>query len=202
MIKQNNYNNYQGFFSNIRNIYFKKIISPYVGKNLKILDIGCGQGDFLKICQQNKIDSQGIDVSKKWVLASKKRGLRAIVSPVENTPFKDESFDIIFCQSVIEHLKDAPKSIKEIHRILKKGGTIIVSSPTPENDFWDDPTHVRPHTIKSLETLFSMTNFKKIKSNYVFSFLLGINININSLYKILNIIPFPIGSNIIIYGQK
>ena len=90
----------------------------------------------------------------------------------------------------------------ELTRILKKDGIIAISCPTPEKHFWDDPTHVRPHTIKSLSTLMEMFNLEVIYKNYVFAELLGINISWNGLFKLLNLVPARIGSNIIVIGKK
>ncbi len=115
--------------------------------------------------------------------------------------FDNQSVDGIFIQSVLEHV-DASKAMYELTRILKKDGIIAISCPTPEKHFWDDPTHVRPHTIKSLSTLMEMFNLEVIYKNYVFAELLGINISWNGLFKLLNLVPARIGSNIIVIGKK
>lgn len=195
------YNLYTGVFSSLRHYYFNQIIKS-IPSSSKILDIGCGQGDFLISCRQKNLVAVGLDIDPKWVKFCQHKKLDVFTGSINNLPFKDKSFDIVFCQSVLEHLHDPVAAVYEIKRVLYPGGTLIISCPTPENHFWDDPTHVRPYTPKSLRLLFQQLGYSQIKINYVFSFLLGLNISWNSLYQFLNLFPFPLGSNLICYAQK
>ncbi len=196
-----NYNLYQGLFSKARIFYFNKITNG-IKQNDYILDIGCGQGDFLMACKNHNLNAIGIDSEEKWITYCKKLKLKSKQGTIQHIPFPDNTFDYVFCQSVLEHITDPITAIYEIKRVLKKGGTLIISSPTPENDFWDDPTHIRPYTPKSMALLFSMTNFNSFKINYVLTFLLGFSVTSPWIYKFLNLLPFAFGSNLICYAKK
>ena len=195
------YNEYSGFFKSQRDKYFKKILSNHFKNIPLVVDIGCGQGDFLTQAKELRINAEGIDDKEFWVTRCVKKGLKAKKGSIFEIPYDDNSVDGVFLQSVLEHT-DPVKSMKEISRVIKNEGIVAISCPTPEKHFWDDPTHVRPHTIKSLSTLFEMFGFKVIHKNYVFAELLGMTVTWNGLFKWLNLIPARIGSNIIVIGKK
>ena len=195
------YNEYSGFFKSQRDKYFKNILSNHFRNIPLVVDVGCGQGDFLTQAKELRINAEGIDDKDFWVTRCVKKGLKVKKGSIFEIPYDDNSVDGIFLQSVLEHV-DAVKSMKEISRVIKNEGIVAISCPTPEKHFWDDPTHVRPYTIKSLSTLFEMFGFKVTHKNYVFAELLGITVTWNGLFKWLNLIPTSIGSNIIVVGKK
>ena len=195
------YNEYSGFFKSQRDKYFKKILSNHFKNIPLVVDIGCGQGDFLTQAKELRINAEGIDDKEFWVTRCGKKGLKAKKGSIFEIPYDDNSVDGVFLQSVLEHT-DPVKSMKEISRVIKNEGIVAISCPTPEKHFWDDPTHVRPYTIKSLSTLFEMFGFKVTHKNYVFAELLGMTVTWNGLFKWLNLIPARIGSNIIVIGKK
>ena len=195
------YNEYSGFFKSQRDKYFKKILSNHFKDIPLVVDIGCGQGDFLTQAKELRINAEGIDDKEFWVTRCVKKGLKAKKGSIFEIPYDDNSVDGVFLQSVLEHT-DPVKSMKEISRVIKNEGIVAISCPTPEKHFWDDPTHVRPYTIKSLSTLFEMFGFKVTHKNYVFAELLGMTVTWNGLFKWLNLIPARIGSNIIVIGKK
>ena len=195
------YNEYSGFFKSQRDKYFKKILSNHFKNIPLVVDIGCGQGDFLTQAKELRINAEGIDDKEFWVTRCVKKGLKAKKGSIFEIPYDDNSVDGVFLQSVLEHT-DPVKSMKEISRVIKNEGIVAISCPTPEKHFWDDPTHVRPYTIKSLSTLFEMFGFKVTHKNYVFAELLGMTVTWNGLFKWLNLIPARIGSNIIVVGKK
>jgi len=195
------YNEYSGFFKSQRDKYFKKILSNHFKNIPLVVDIGCGQGDFLTQAKELRINAEGIDDKEFWVTRCVKKGLKAKKGSIFEIPYDDNSVDGVFLQSVLEHA-DPVKSMKEISRVIKNEGIVAISCPTPEKHFWDDPTHVRPYTIKSLSTLFEMFGFKVTHKNYVFAELLGMTVTWNGLFKWLNLIPARIGSNIIVIGKK
>ena len=195
------YNEYSGFFKSQRDKYFKKILSNHFKNIPLVVDIGCGQGDFLTQAKELRINAEGIDDKEFWVTRCVKKGLKAKKGSIFEIPYDDNSVDGVFLQSVLEHV-DPVKAMTEISRVVKSDGIVAISCPTPEKHFWDDPTHVRPHTIKSLSTLFEMFGYDVIHKNYVFAELIGITVTWNGLFKWLNLIPGSIGSNVIVIGKK
>jgi len=112
-----------------------------LGKETRILEIGCGEGNLLKNIHEeigiNKDKLYGIEQSEKAVLRLKDHGFKNIkCTDAKNIPFKDKFFDIVIMAEVIEHLRDPDAVLAEIRRILKNNGIIILSFPNYLNLPW------------------------------------------------------------------
>lgn len=113
----------------------------------RILDFGCGWGTDLIFCLKKGYDAFGIDISwekaKFHTLRVQRRNYpkfwieRFILSRGENLPFKSESFDLVYSNQVIEHVKDPEKCISEIFRVLKKGGILYIRAPDYKSSFFE-----------------------------------------------------------------
>jgi len=105
----------------------------------KLLDVGCGAGDFLEAFSfyRKDLSLTGIDLSKKSVGLAKKRNIRAkfLVADAHKLPFKDHSFDIVTCFDMIEHVKNPELVLSEIGRVLKPPGVFHSFIPTEKNIF-------------------------------------------------------------------
>lgn len=123
-------------------------------KNKKVLDIGCGWGDFLIKDPQNFI---GVDINEELLEKARKRGLKVVNCDVKNLPFSNEEFDGVYCSNIIEHLspEDNYKMFKEAERVLKVDGFFIVSTAWPSQRIWDGFSHIRPYSPKSIAKLIS-----------------------------------------------
>lgn len=97
-----------------------------------ILDVGCGNGQkTLKFIKKIKSkDITGMDGVAARLKAAKKRGVgRAFLTDIEKGwPLKNNSFDVVISNQVIEHLLDVDHFIKEVKRILKPGGYCVIST--------------------------------------------------------------------------
>jgi len=134
-------------------LYLIKNFFNFEEKNgLKVLDVGSGD-KFLKEPFEKKIFLyQGIDID-------------IIDFNNDQFPFTGNSFDIVVSLAVIEHIKNIDNFLNEINRILKKGGFIFFSIPNWSyafKNFYDDYTHVKPYTKKSLSKILSDFNFVDI----------------------------------------
>lgn len=113
----------------------KKFLLGLLEKNedAKVLDIGCGGGDFSKqVADKLQTDKVfGIDIKKESVVkAHQKNNINSVVADCEKSlPFRDRSFDIVISNQLIEHLGDTDNFIKEVYRILRRGGLCILSTP-------------------------------------------------------------------------
>lgn len=124
-----------------------------------ILDVGCGTGWFCKALKEKYSESNvtGLDIEDE----RKFSGFKFISGDINNLPFDDGRFDGISCKAVLEHVKDPLKAVLELNRSLKKEGVLFISVPdSKDKNFWDDYTHVRPYTKKSLSTLLTDAEFK------------------------------------------
>ena len=105
-------------------------------KNEKVLDLGSGNsivGEYL----MKKFNCQviALDFSKKAIEAAKKKGVKGVVGSVEdNLPFKNSYFDLVFWGDNIEHVWQPELVLKEIYRVLKPRGRVIIS--TPNQAYW------------------------------------------------------------------
>lgn len=105
----------------------------------KILDVGCGVGTFAFHVAKRGADAIGIDYSRESINMAKKIRARYklagkvnyIVGNAMKMPFASNSFDKIVCADLIEHvdIKETKKIIKEIVRVLKNGGLLVVYTP-------------------------------------------------------------------------
>jgi len=106
----------------------------------KILDLGCGTGELIRLIEKEEANSKifGIDYSKKNILTcnlkNNKKNISFKVGVAEKIPFKKNYFDEVYCIEVLEHVKDLEKSLKEIKRVLKNRGKLILSVPLKESE--------------------------------------------------------------------
>ncbi|MCX6792464.1 MAG: class I SAM-dependent methyltransferase [Candidatus Falkowbacteria bacterium] len=108
----------------------REIDKVFAKTNAKILEIGCADGSFSKLLMKRGYNVVGIDIAEEAVKAACVNGVEAQVMNVEEgLGFNDETFDAVIACEVIEHLYDTDFFIKEILRVLKKGGYIFLSTP-------------------------------------------------------------------------
>jgi 2-polyprenyl-3-methyl-5-hydroxy-6-metoxy-1,4-benzoquinol methylase len=106
------------------------VILPWIGTNRDVLDLGCLDGMIgeLFIKQGNRVS--GIDASRPAVEKARGRGLNAVCSDLNSVfPFADASFDVVFAGEVIEHVGDVDHVATEILRVLRPGGSLVVTTP-------------------------------------------------------------------------
>jgi len=109
------------------------LIKNALYKETKILDLGCGEGrNSLLFTTEN--DAYGLDICPKRMLLNEENALdksyrTLIVSNAINLPFPEASFDIVICTEVIEHVSEARQLVKEINRVLKESGKLVLSTP-------------------------------------------------------------------------
>ena len=76
---------------------------------------------------------------------------------IDKIPYDDSSFDAIVGFDVIEHIHDCSHLMKEVKRVLKDDGILILETPDIDltgDSFWNDSTHVTPYDTDSLNTLY------------------------------------------------
>ena len=111
---------------------WKKNLVSWVNpsKNNKIIDVASGTGDIAKLCSDsadNNCEITCVEPNEKMLLEGKKKlknlhNLKWIMSPAENLPFKNNSFDYYIISFGIRNVTDVDKSLDEAYRVLKNGG--------------------------------------------------------------------------------
>ncbi len=105
------------------------------------LDVGCGAGNFMAKLAARRLYVTGVDISDRYVsLITERMGAHplfcgAVCIKDAGLPFASSSFDIVFMLDVIEHLLEDERTvlIGGLHRALKKGGHLIVTTPNDES---------------------------------------------------------------------
>jgi SAM-dependent methyltransferase len=140
------------------------------GKPGPMLDIGCGLGLFVECCYRFGIPCSGLEGSKYAVNAAIERESNLDIRQhflEDSFPFEDETFSMVMCNQVIEHLtkETAQNALRESYRVLTEGGNIIVYSPSMYNlKQAADPTHINLHTPGSLKKELEKAGFTQVKS--------------------------------------
>lgn len=121
------------FLARLRFYYVSKIIPKEL--RASILDIGCGFPPlFLK--KVNFRNKYGIDINLKK--DAKEKSIHLIsLDATSGLPFKENSFEVITMLAVIEHIKETEilSLLKDCRKILKKGGLLIITTPSPSSIF-------------------------------------------------------------------
>ena len=133
-----------------------------------ILDVGCGKGNHLVAFARRGLNACGLDKLQESNEALDQFDIRECDLEKDPFPFENDSLDIVFSKSVIEHVANADNFLTETKRVLKPGGLVILMCPdwkTQAHMYWDDYTHEKPWTRKGLQNALKIYNFQKIESN-------------------------------------
>lgn len=142
----------------------------------KVLDLGFGRGEWLELLADKGIAAVGVDISEGFISMCRNKGLNVIqedmFSYLESQP--DCSLDGITAIQVVEHISPAAlaRLVRLSYRKLKLGGRVIFETQNPmsvstlANNFYIDPTHIRPVHPRWLEYLFHANSFSEVYTEY------------------------------------
>ena len=102
----------------------------------KFLDVGCGVGWALKYCYNKGVKCVGFDIAERAIRLSKKildPEIETLIADGENLPFADNNFDLVSSLGTIEHFSSPATGLKEIYRITKMKGLVLLIVP---NSYW------------------------------------------------------------------
>ena len=164
------YNEKDKPFTSYPNKLAKYIWEKYQFKhNCKMLDIGCGRGEFLKAFTDCGARGYGVDLSDHSKNFYNNLNLKIADIQNEGIPYPDDYFDITFSKSVIEHFYYPEKIIKETYRILKPGGISIILCPSWEYNYkiyFEDYTHRTPFMRESLRDMQLIHGFEEVSVKF------------------------------------
>ncbi|XOV79305.1 MAG: class I SAM-dependent methyltransferase [Aestuariibacter sp.] len=131
----------------------------------RMLEPGCGRGDFLKHFQDLGVQVTGVDSCID--AANFNHDFPVHICDVEKQPlpFSDNEFDVIYSKSFIEHLYYPERYLAEAFRVLKPGGMLLTLVPDWEANFktyFDDFTHRTPFTQPSLTDVYKIYGFDDV----------------------------------------
>ncbi|WP_397601418.1 class I SAM-dependent methyltransferase [Silvanigrella sp.] len=162
----------QDFFGEYRNFWWNQDFIELMAKRWcldkinSVLDVGCGIGHwgrvlspFLsKTCVISGIDMEPASIKNAIQITNKyelEKRFHYYVAFADQIPFPDNTFDMVTCQTVLIHIKDVIKILKEMKRVLKPGGLLVVAEPNNaasnliENLIsFDDPIEIKLKRIQ------------------------------------------------------
>jgi len=95
-------------------------------EHLHLLEAGCGS--FCRVPADDRITITGIDISEKQLERNRQLDIK-ILGDIQNYSFSEETYDVIACRFVLEHLREPARAMENLHKALKKGGIMIITVP-------------------------------------------------------------------------
>jgi SAM-dependent methyltransferase len=139
----------------------------------KVLDIGCGTGDFLSVCKKSGMEISGVEPDPAARKLAKELLNVDILQPEQSVTFPASNFDLITMWHVLEHVTDLKMQISELSRLIKKGGKVVIALPVYESydaevykekwAAWDVPRHLYHFNKTVLFKMFQANGFKPDK---------------------------------------
>jgi 2-polyprenyl-3-methyl-5-hydroxy-6-metoxy-1,4-benzoquinol methylase len=156
----------------VKNIALKNklsLINDLLESKGKVLDIGAGVGDFLVTAHQNGWQTIGVEPNQNARKIAEKKGV-SFVDKTEDLP--DNTFDIVTMWHVLEHVPNLENQLKELKRLVKKNGHIIIAVPNFKSfdanyykEYWaafDVPIHFWHFSKTAIKLLFEKHNIDLI----------------------------------------
>lgn len=170
------YWNYYEDRANLKKDFLRKIndILNFKSEGSNLLDIGCGEGDFIAQAGKKGLKSVGIEINQSAIDSGmKKYNIQIYKSDIENFDTKYR-YDIITIYDTIEHLRNPDSCIKRSHDLLKNNGIIVIVTPDSGSVIakilgrgWEEFQRVREHiyffSAKTLTRMLRKNNFKVIQ---------------------------------------
>lgn len=132
----------------------------------KLLEVGCGRGEFLSGFIACGVKGYGVDRSRAAEKYCPQAELKSADLETEGLPYEDGTLDVIYSKSVIEHFHNPEKLVTEIYRVLKPGGLVITMCPDWEFNYriyFEDYTHRTPFMQSSLRDIQLIHGFENVQ---------------------------------------
>jgi len=151
-----------------------QVLNRYLGPDgshaRRILDVGCGTGTMLTyLASYGKVE--GVDIDEEAIGYCRERGLEDVrLGEAANLPFGDGSFDLVTALDVVEHLEDDVAAFREMKRVLRPGGHILVTVPA-HRFLWGDQDevnmHKRRYVARELRDRLAESGFDVVRVSYM-----------------------------------
>lgn len=149
--------------------FVEQICRQVTDRPARILDVGCGTGANL-LMLSNYGEAEGVDVSEDALEFCRARGLDKVkLGAAEELPYEDGTFDLVTAFDVVEHMDDDLAGLKEMRRVLRPGGRVLLFVPT-FMFLWglqDDVSHHRRrYRLPELRRVLEQAGFEVERSTY------------------------------------
>ena len=135
----------------------------------RILDVGCGTGANLLMLSEYG-DAEGVDISEDALAFCRERGLEKVrLGAGEKLPYADGTFDLVTALDVVEHMDDDLAGLREMRRVLRPGGRVLLFVPT-FMFLWgvqdDVSNHRRRYRMPELKRVLEKAGFEIERTTY------------------------------------
>lgn len=147
-----------------------RYLAPNGSQTRRILDVGCGTGTMLTyLASFGK--AEGVDIDEEAIGYCRDRGLQNVrLGEASSLPFGDGSFDLVTALDVVEHLDDDVAAFREMKRVLRPGGQILVTVPA-HRFLWGDQDevnmHKRRYSARELRDRLVESGFDVLRISYM-----------------------------------
>ena len=107
------------------------LIRKHAAPGARILDVGCGLARLLE--QFRELERHGMDISPDYLEHAQRKGVDVCLARVEDMPYREGFFDIVVCTDVLEHVFDLDLAVRQILRVVRDGGVLVVRVPYRED---------------------------------------------------------------------
>lgn len=109
------------------------MVRSHVTSQSSVLDLGCGRGGVVELIWREVRLAAGIDPDTPSLAQHRAAGMPVVRGVGERLPFVDQSFDLVVCLWVLEHLQQPAATLREVRRVLKPGGHFVFLTPNIRN---------------------------------------------------------------------
>lgn len=130
-----------------------KFAQKNLGKFSRVLDLGSGTGTFLEFIGEKAV---GLEFNLENVEYCQNRNLNVVHGDARSIPFNNDTFDAVFCSHLLQVFSpnEIASVFKEINRVLKPNGRLVISTLNDFSNFWQHPENVRPYPPDAIRRLF------------------------------------------------
>jgi len=196
-------------------VFYNELLKDEDLNGKELLDAGCGTGWFSKGAAERGANVTSMDLGENLLeQVAKKCESKRVVGSILEMPFENEQFEYVVSSEVIEHTPDPYKALSESYRVLKPGGTLVLSTP---NKFWfwtlwvANLFNLRPYQglenwswSGRLKREAKKAGFKEVKlvGVHIIPFVHPLTYPINNVFHNLNGLLGPLMVNIVIKAVK
>lgn len=151
-----------------------QLLGRYIGPNgmreRRILDVGCGTGTMLThLASFGR--AEGVDIDDEAIGYCRERGLENVrLGEAAALPYEDGTFDLVTALDVVEHLDDDTAALREMRRVLRPGGQLLVTVPA-HRFLWGDQDEVNQHkrryVARELSDRLTESGFDIVRLTYM-----------------------------------
>jgi SAM-dependent methyltransferase len=164
------------WFAGRRRLFAREIARRRIGTSARVLDLGTSSGSNLRMLRESGFcNIAALDSSEDALRWCQEKHLSGVVKgDITRLPFGHEQADLVLATDVIEHVDDDWAAIREITRVLKPGGAVLVAVPTfellwgPQDEFAQHKRRYRKHDVERMLSNAGLV----VERSYYFNYLL------------------------------